>query len=223
MHFDQFAADYKQVLDKNVALSGEDSEYFAEYKARYLARRLSSNFTGKILDFGCGVGLLSRSLKKHLPAANLDGYDISSASLTCIERELTSRGTFTSDLARLRRDYDLIVVANVLHHVPVAQRSTTIQALVDRLVAGGQLAVFEHNPINPATRWAVKQCAFDKDAVLLPMRETVAYLETAKVRVVRRDYIVFMPRALAWFRRFEPCLAGVPLGAQYVLLGEKRG
>ncbi|PYX98120.1 MAG: hypothetical protein DMG71_01290 [Acidobacteria bacterium] len=76
MHFDQFAADYKQVLDKNVALSGEDSEYFAEYKARYLARRLSPDFTGKILDFGCGVGLLSRSLKKNLPAAKLDGYQL---------------------------------------------------------------------------------------------------------------------------------------------------
>ena len=115
MHFDQFAADYKQVLDKNVALSGEDSEYFAEYKARYLARRLSPDFTGKILDFGCGVGLLSRSLKKNMPAAKLDGYDISCASLSCIERELTSEGTFTNDLLQLGEDYDLIVIANVLH------------------------------------------------------------------------------------------------------------
>jgi len=223
MHFDQFAADYKQVLDKNVALSGEDSEYFAEYKARYLARRLSPDFTGKILDFGCGVGLLSRSLKKNMPAAKLDGYDISCASLSCIERELTSEGTFTNDLLQLGEDYDLIVIANVLHHVPVAERSATIQALAGRLVAGGRLAVFEHNPVNPATRWAVKQCAFDTDAVLLPMRETVAHLESAQVRVVRQDYIVFMPRVLAWFRRFEPWLAGVPLGAQYALLGEKRG
>jgi 2-polyprenyl-3-methyl-5-hydroxy-6-metoxy-1,4-benzoquinol methylase len=223
MHFDQFATDYKQLLDKNVALSGEGSEYFAEYKARYLARRLSPNFNGKVLDFGCGVGLLSRSLKKHLPATKLDGYDVSCASLSCIERELTSEGTFTSDFARLRNDYDLIVVANVLHHVPVAERKTTIHALADRLAAGGQFAVFEHNPVNPATRWAVGQCAFDKDAVLLPMREAVAYLETAKVRIARRDYIVFMPRALAWFRKFEPWLAPVPLGAQYVLLGEKCG
>ncbi len=59
MHFDRFAGDYRQVLDRSVAVSGEDSTYFAEYKARYLRRLLGNNFSGKALDFGCGIGLLS--------------------------------------------------------------------------------------------------------------------------------------------------------------------
>src|SRR5437868_10537767 len=80
MHFDQFATDYKQLLDNNVALSGEGSEYFAEYKARYLARRLTPNFKGKVLDFGCGGGLLARSLNKHLRTTRLDGSVVSCAS-----------------------------------------------------------------------------------------------------------------------------------------------
>jgi hypothetical protein len=39
--------------------------------------------------------------------------------------------------------------------------------------------------------------------------------------VERRDYIVFMPRLLSWFRRLEPLLARVPIGAQYAILARK--
>ena len=37
MHFDRFAGDYKQVLDQSLAVSGQDSSYFAEYKAGKLS------------------------------------------------------------------------------------------------------------------------------------------------------------------------------------------
>ena len=66
MHFDQFAGNYKQVLDRSLAASGEDSAYFAEYKAHYLARTLREAPPAKVLDFGCGIGLLSGFLQKHL-------------------------------------------------------------------------------------------------------------------------------------------------------------
>ena len=75
MQFDEFAGNYKEVLDRNVAVSGEDSTYFAEYKARYLVRALPRDFRGTVLDFGCGIGMLSGFLRKHLPASRLDGYD----------------------------------------------------------------------------------------------------------------------------------------------------
>jgi hypothetical protein len=52
------------------------------------------------------------------------------------------------------------------------------------------------------------------------MREAATYFGEAGLRVTRRDYIVFMPRLLKWLRPLEPCLAGVPLGAQYVVIGE---
>ncbi len=41
MQFDQFATEYKNILDRSVAASGERSEYFADYKAKYLNRVLS--------------------------------------------------------------------------------------------------------------------------------------------------------------------------------------
>ncbi len=221
MQFDQFAGNYKQLLDENVSVSGENSAYFAEYKARYLARFLSRDFSGKVLDFGCGIGLLSGFLRKHLPTARLEGYDVSRDSIGKIDPVLAAQGKFTWEADRLARDYKLIVIANVMHHVPREKRQDTVQQLAGRLAASGRLAIFEHNPANPVTRWVVERCPFDEDAVLLPPPEASFYLASAKLRLVRRDYIVFMPRFLAWLRPLEPWIAWLPLGAQYVVIGEK--
>jgi len=221
MQFDQFAGDYKQVLDQSIAASGEYSSYFAEYKALYLARNLGAGFAGKILDFGCGVGLLSHFLKQHLPLSRIDGFDVSRESIARIDPALSGQGVFTAEETQLARDYDLIVVANVMHHVAPGQRAQTVTELANRLNAGGRLAVIEHNPANPVTRRTVERCPFDKDAVLLAPEETESLIRNANLHLSRRDYIVFMPRMLSRLRPLEPWLSWLPLGAQYAVLGEK--
>lgn len=221
MQFDQFAGNYKHVLDQSIAVSGEDSSYFAEYKARYLARIFGVGFSGKILDFGCGVGLLSGFIKKHLPKSRLDGFDVSRESIARVDHSLTGQGVFTSDLAPLAVNYDLIVAANVMHHVIPREREATVKDLANRLNAGGKLAVIEHNPANPLTRRAVDRCPFDEDAILLPSLEAQSLVESAGLTLLRRDFIVFMPRMLSRLRPLEPFLAWLPLGAQYAVLGEK--
>lgn len=221
MQFDQFADNYQQVLDRTVAPSGENSAYFAAYKARYLSRVLSQSFSGKALDFGCGVGLLSASLNALLPGLRVDGFDVSHDSISKVDHNLKIQGHFTSTVTDLGHDYRLIVVANVMHHIAPRERQEVIQELAERLVPGGILAIFEHNPRNPITRWVVNHCPFDDDAILLRPDEAWGYLSRAKLRVIRRDYIVFMPRFLALLRLLEPWLAWLPMGAQYAILGEK--
>lgn len=221
MHFDQFAEDYERILDRTVAVSGEDSAYFAEYKARYLGRLLGASFSGKALEFGCGVGRLSGFIKKFLPTIQLDGFDVSGDSIRRIDSSLSSQGVFTCDSANLARDYGLIVMANVMHHIPVEQRKGVTQSLADRMASGGTLVIFEHNPANPVTRWVVERCAFDADAKLLTPSEISSYLRAARLQLARRDFIVFMPRLLAWLRPLEPWLAELPLGAQYVMVANK--
>jgi 2-polyprenyl-3-methyl-5-hydroxy-6-metoxy-1,4-benzoquinol methylase len=221
MQFDQFAGDYERILNQSVAASGEDSAYFSEYKALYLRRLLPSVFSGKVLDFGCGIGLLSSFLKKHLPTSRVDGFDVSRESIQTVDSALVQQGVFTSDSAQLSRDYQLIFVANVFHHIARAARQKVFDDLADRLGPGGNLVIFEHNPANPVTRWVVERCPFDKDAVLLRPAETIGYAKAAGLAVLRRDYIVFMPRFLAWLRRLEPGLAWLPAGAQYAVVARK--
>lgn len=219
--FDQFSEDYKDMLDQHVSVSGESSEYFTEYKARYVAKLVSNIAPAKLLDFGCGVGLLSSFLKKYLPNCTLHGYDVSSASIDMVDEGLLAQGLFATDISRLANDYDLIVASNVLHHIDPRNRQDTIMGLRDRLTPGGKIIVFEHNPANPLTRKVVDSCPFDEGVVLLPPKETITYISKAKLRVKRRDYIVFFPRTLALFRPLEPLISWCPLGAQYALVGEK--
>ena len=221
-HFDRFAESYRDVLDRNVRISGESSQYFAEYKSRYVARQLGVDFFGNVVDFGCGVGLLSLALKGALPLAAINGYDVSEACIRRIDQGLLAQGLFTSDLERLGRAFHAAIISNVLHHIPIVRREGTVSDLYNRLLPGGYLLIFEHNPTNPATRWAVAHCPFDEDAVLLTPAEAESYMVRAGLKVLRRDYITFFPRFLACLRPLEPWLAWLPMGAQYAIVAEKR-
>ncbi len=222
-NFDHFSSNYKELLDRSVALSGEGSEYFAEYKASYIARMVGKDFRGKILDYGCGVGLLSGLLKKYLPGSSIHGYDVSKGSIRMIAPELSAQGVFSNDLSRLHGDYELAIISNVMHHVPPKDRQQTILQIAQRLVHRGRLVLFEHNPLNPLTQWVVKHCPFDDDAILLRPKEAGQYFQKAKLAIARRDYLVFFPRVLSVFRSLEPMLRWLPAGGQYVLIGEKHG
>jgi 2-polyprenyl-3-methyl-5-hydroxy-6-metoxy-1,4-benzoquinol methylase len=219
--FDTYAQNYKELVSDSVRITGESWEYFAAYKAAYIARRVPVRLGAKALDYGCGIGLLSKHLKLCLGGVRIDGFDPSHESLAQIDESLLQQGVFRSKLGELGQGYDLIVLANVLHHVKLAERLGLVKEAASRLATGGRIVVVEHNGINPLTRRAVAQCPFDADAVLLPMRETRDYLRESGLQAVRSDYIVFFPRWLSWLRVMEPLLAWCALGAQYAVVAEK--
>ena len=218
--FDQFSETYQELLDQSVGLTGERGDYFATYKARFVAAQVAPKPDCRILDFGCGVGLVCRQIKHLLPRARVDGYDVSQGSLNQVDAALRCQGTYTNERSELARDYDAVILANVLHHVKPQDRRDTVSQAAELLGSNGRLVVFEHNPVNVLTRRAVANCPFDEDAILLPLRETVDYFRQKGLRV-RRDYIVFFPRFLGWLRPLEPFLNWCPLGAQYVVTGIK--
>ena len=68
--------------------------------------------------------------------------------------------------------FDLVLAICVFHHIPPSERPYVMREIHRILRPGGIVAVFEHNPLNPLTRYVVKQCEFDIDAELLSLRET---------------------------------------------------
>ncbi len=219
--FDQFADNYNQLLDQSITVSGESSQYFTDYKAKYLHRVLGEASTAKILDFGCGVGNLATAISHFLPNCRVHGFDVSEQSIRKVDSGLRERGKFSSQLNHLDSDYDLVVIANVLHHVAPAQRNNTVQGLAKHLATGGRMAVFEHNPMNPLTRLTVARCPFDEEAILLRPAEVARLFRNAGLKNLQRDYIVFFPRLLAALRPLEPHLAWLPMGAQYAFLARR--
>ena len=119
--FDTFAANYQELVSENIRITGESPDYFAAYKARYIARRAAPPPGGKILDYGCGVGLLALHLKEVLVGRQVDGFDVSKESIERVNQLLQREGTFTTNLDTLDCAYDVIVLSNVLHHVKPAE------------------------------------------------------------------------------------------------------
>lgn len=217
--FDPVADSYRDLVTESIRVTGETSDYFAEYKARFLGQVLAGSTVKRILDYGCGVGSLTRHLVTQFPLASIDGFDPSAESILRVDDSVRGRGSYVSSSHELGCDYDLIVLANVLHHVKPTERQAIFGETFSRLARGGRLVVFEHNPFNPLTRWAVSQCVFDADAILLSSAETRRLFQMAGFKVARRDFIVFFPRWLAFLRRLEPLLRWCPSGAQYAVLG----
>jgi SAM-dependent methyltransferase len=219
--FDEYAQSYESLLNGVLGPSGEDADYFAGYKARWFARRVGPAFQGRVLDYGCGIGLMSRHLAACLPAARVEAFDVSEESIRLAAGRPGPAVHYVSRAEDLHPPFDAILLANVLHHVPPAARRELVVHLKRLLAIRGVLVFFEHNPLNPLTRRVVRELPYDRDAALLCRVESAALLRENGLRVVRRDYIVFFPRFLGCLRRFEPWLRRCPLGAQHVVAGEK--
>lgn len=219
--FDSVAGNYQNLVTESVRVSGESSDYFAAYKARYLRRLFAGKSVKRVLDYGCGVGSLAKHLHIEFPQAAIDGFDPSPESIRKVDESLREHGSYVSNLVSLGDAYDLVVIANVLHHVGPNERQSVFEQAFRRLVSGAYLVIFEHNPLNPLTRWAVAHCPFDDDAILLRSFETKQRFRLAGFDVLRRDFVVFFPRWLAALRSLEPMLHWCPGGAQYVVVGCK--
>ncbi|HEV2247939.1 MAG TPA: methyltransferase domain-containing protein [Terriglobia bacterium] len=85
--FDSYAEKYEELLAHSIKLSGEKPEYFAAYKADYLAR-LAPQDIRRVLDYGCGIGMLTNQLRLRFPDAQVDGFDPSPGSLARIDSSL---------------------------------------------------------------------------------------------------------------------------------------
>ena len=211
--FDKYAADYDRLLGDALPATGQDL-YFAQYKVDLLARRMRDCKMDAVLDFGCGVGRSIPFLVRAFPRARVFGFDPSEDCLRRARDE--SDAQFESSIARLPpNSFDLVFAANVFHHIKPSHRQAALEACSSLLSKDGRIALFEHNPFNPLTRWVFERCVFDRGAQMLRMSEATELARSIGLRVVYRAYTLFFPPALKALRFAEPAFARVPLGAQY--------
>jgi SAM-dependent methyltransferase len=215
--FDAYAQKYTDVLKTNVAITGEDPEYFSIYKLRCLERLVPPGYDEPVLDYGCGTGTVTRHLCTRF--SRVSGFDPSEQSVVAarIAAPAARISTALDDVADGTQG--LVVLSGVLHHILPRERPEVIERAKQKLQAGGRLVVFEHNPLNPLTRHAVATCPFDDDAILLWPWQARRLLVDAGLGGVTLRFIVFLPRALARLRWIEPRLGALPLGAQVMVVG----
>ena len=223
--FDDYADDYVDALQQGLKYSGEDATHFAIERVKWLARRLEQlRFAPRsLLDFGCGNGASTPIFLSTLNVLEVTGIDASQRLLDVARREHGSpKATFV-----LRADYepkgqaDIAFCNGVFHHIQPSARADALNFVSRALRPGALFAFWENNPWNPATRFVMSRIPFDRDAITISPPEARHLLRKAGFEIVRSDYVFFFPRILRWLRPLERWFAGIPLGAQYLVLVRK--
>lgn len=225
--FDKFALEYTAMHASNVRASGEAPAYFAQYKVKDVATRLARSHRqpSSILDFGAGIGTSVPYFRQYLPHARLTCIDVSRKSLELGQSRFAEQASFVSFDGECipfpDATFDVCFAACVFHHIPAEEHLGLLQEFRRVLRPGGSAFIFEHNPYNPLTARAVRDCPFDENAVLIRAADLRANARTAEFTSVRSAYRIFFPRVLRTLRSIEPLLEWCPLGAQYYIQATK--
>ena len=223
--FDQHATSYAAAVNDSIAFSGLKVDTFVRAKAFHLRQLFEANGIGstdRIVDVGCGIGTYERELSDHW--SNMAGIDVSSESIAQAKLNCAKAEFFGFDGKTMPFPSQSVAAAFAIcvwHHVPVDEWSLFLSEIRRILRPGGMLAVFEHNPWNPLTRWAVERCVFDKDAVLLSLPMARKLLRDAGFSVSRSDYILSIPATGGIAGRIDRWLAPIPTGARYMVVARK--
>ncbi len=224
--FDEYAENYRQIHNRNIAISGADSLYFAEMKVRLLMGYMKNEMLN-VLDVGCGDGATEIFMQEYFPLWKVEGIDTSQRSIEAANLRNLSSAKFQfyngNKIPFEENQFDVIFIAGVLHHVNYDLHSSLLKEINRVLKPGGKLFLFEHNPLNPLTRYLVNTCEFDKDAKLLQAGYSESLLKTNNFKIYKKNFIIFFPRKglLSKFIFLEKYLQWLPLGGQYFMVAEK--
>lgn len=224
--FDKHADDYRNVHSDNVKISGADSSFFAEYKIKLL-QHYEKDINLNLLDFGCGDGMSELFIEKYFPSFSNTGIDISEKSIESARRRQLNKSVFIcfDGLNILAEDesVDVVFIAAVFHHVAFDKHKKILSEIYRVMKPSARIYFFEHNPLNPATRYLVNTCVFDKDAKLLSHWYSKRIFSESHFQIIQCRFILFFPRWkwISFLWRMENKMGNIPLGAQYLITAKK--
>lgn len=223
--FDSYTDNYEALVDGAVGSKRFGVDFAADVKARYLVKLLRPLVPEgrklKLLDIGCGVGLIHKYL--NLDWLEITGADVSERSVVEARTRHVGNRYVALDGKSLPfndGEFDAAVTICVMHHVPPAQWNGFVGDARRVVRRGGLFAVFEHNPLNPLTRRIVSNCEFDKDAVLLWPRNLKAMLTKGGFDKVTSKSILTVPPQGTLLSKVDHLAGHLPFGAQYCAWGQ---
>ena len=127
------------------------SAAFEPFVDELLRETVAAAAPRRVLDVGCGAGLQLATMLGAAPGAEGVGVDTDADAAVLAERTLADRG-LTGRARVLRGDvrdlaggaeapFDLVLLANVVYYVPVAERVPLLRSLAQLLTPGGVLLV----------------------------------------------------------------------------------
>ena len=222
--FDQYRESYDDAVNRAIAFSGQKVQAFTRAKAHDLLRTIAAHFGSprklNLLDVGCGIGNYHPFLTPVV--GTVSGVDVSSACIAKAQERNPSVSYSVYDGDRLPfpdGHFDVAFCVCVIHHVPPERWQPFANEMRRVTRSGGLIVVYEHNPKHPLTLKVVRDCAFDRDAVLLTMAQSRALLEGAGCSNVTTNSILTLPPMGGFVERLDSLLARLPFGSQYRAVG----
>jgi SAM-dependent methyltransferase len=102
------------------------NRYFGKYNFK---KKLSPYIKDSILDYGCGFGNLANIIAKDYPKKVVTGIDIDKEKIKYAKRSFIQKNLTLSYNLTLKKDFDTIILFNVLHEIG----EKTLSYLIDHL------------------------------------------------------------------------------------------
>jgi 2-polyprenyl-3-methyl-5-hydroxy-6-metoxy-1,4-benzoquinol methylase len=220
--FDEVAKRHLEDLNQNLRWAGGDSRPFYLAKINMIRDRVPVP-PKVILDYGCGIGTLTKMLADLYPHAKVVGFDPSAEGIKI------ARETYAKEAERLAFESaldwggvraDLVVAAGVFHHIPREDKLSCMRQVSQSMTSKGRVFVFEHNPISPITRLIVSRAAVDRGATLIYPWHMRRMMRDCGFTSIDLEFISFVPPSLKRLLWVEPYLTRIPISAQYLASGQ---
>jgi 2-polyprenyl-3-methyl-5-hydroxy-6-metoxy-1,4-benzoquinol methylase len=117
------------------------------------------NTKSRVLEIGCGSGPISGVLVNYLKKGYFLGMDISPASINHLKnlfKDHRNADFVSCDIIDFQSDvkFDIIIMADVLEHIPIIWHEKIIQNLSENCIEGGKLII--NIPCASLIRWQEK-------------------------------------------------------------------
>jgi len=227
--FDNYKDNYIDDINFGLNYTGQSIDYYTKVKAQNLIEFIKNNIIDvtkiKIMDVGCGHGLIHPFLSKHEDlCVEIHAVDMAASVIDYARKEnptVSYKVHNGKDLPYKANSFDLAYTICVMHHVPPQDWKEFLKEMKRVIKPGGLLVVFEHNPYNPLVKKFVNNCPIDANAVLLQARKVRGLLREIDMDNIRSKYILFTPFDNPFFHWLDQKLNWLPIGGQYFVAARK--
>jgi len=224
INFNCVADYYDEIFSKHIV------EYYLKKRVSFIRKYFK--LRKKILDIGCGTGILLEQLSEY--GFDVYGIDKSEKMIEKASRKLKKKVIVANatNLPFSSNSFEGVICIATLHHIGM-DFIRVFREVSRVLKPGGYFLIWDHNPLNPYWKIIMRKVPQDTGKEhLFSCNEIVKQMRTSGFRIIfiRKSGFIpdFVPfRLLPLFSFFEKGLENIPLMnlfmAHNIILGEKCG